>query len=221
MDWDEIDCREMQVYEVGAWLLTWLAFPGEDGSEERRGCVHASLCTHALRTRYAIDGEWAVSPQPIKPIYALRSQWEINRDLKTLQRRLRDRMIAARMAIGFLKEAATGEIPDGLHRMSINQMAELVLGDAGFAEPENIETRIWRPSLPVIHLATAIQLLLHLSEPRVGPLGLETFLLDRGIIELVIHTAEYHRSLIAHSRLKIKPRPDATTAGAAVASKSL
>jgi hypothetical protein len=60
--------------------------------------------------------------------YALRPQGEIDRDLRTLQRRLRDRMIAGRMAIGFLKEAVTGEIPElpaGIKRMSVNQMAQL------------------------------------------------------------------------------------------------
>jgi hypothetical protein len=89
--------------------------------------------------------------------------------------------------------------------MSINQMALLVLKDTGYTEPENVETRIWRPSLPVIHLATAIQVLLHLAEPLVGRLGLETLLLDRGIIELVVKTAEYHRSVILQSRVKIDP----------------
>jgi hypothetical protein len=92
-----------------------------------------------------------VSPQPIKPVYALRSQCDIDRDLRTLQRRLRDRMIAARMAIGFLKEAVTGEVPKlpaNIKRMSVNQMARLVLDDAGYTDPENVETRIWRPSLP-------------------------------------------------------------------------
>jgi hypothetical protein len=207
MDCGRIDCEQLEVYEIGASLLTRLAFPGKQESEERLSRVHASLCAYALRAKYETDGEWLVSPQPIKPIYALRPQFDIDRDLKTLQRRLRDRMIAARMAIGFLKEVVTGEVPQipGLERMSINQMALLVLKDTGYTEPENVETRIWRPSLPVIHLATAIQVLLHLAEPLVGRLGLETLLLDRGIIELVVKTAEYHRSVILQSRVKIDP----------------
>jgi hypothetical protein len=207
MDGDLTDARQLEVYEIGAWLLTRLAFPGKNESEERFSRVHASLCAHALRTKYETDGEWLVSPQPIKPLYALRPQEDIDRNLRTLERRLRDRMIAARMAIGVLKEAVTGEVPNlpGLERMSINQMALLVHADAGYTEPENVETRIWRPSLPVIHLATAIQLLLQLAEPYAGPLGLEALLLDRGIIELVVRTAEYHRSVISQSRLKIDP----------------
>jgi hypothetical protein len=167
-----IDFQQLEVYEIGAMLLTWLAFPDKSGSEEIRSRVHASLCAYALRAKYETDPEWLVSPQSIKPIYALRPQWDIDRDLKTLQRRLRDRMIAARMAIGFLKEAVTGEVPKlpaGINRMSLNQMAALVLDDADYTEPENIETQIWRPSLPVIHLATAIQVMLQIAEPETGP----------------------------------------------------
>jgi hypothetical protein len=208
MDARHVDFRRLEVYEIGARLVTLLAFPGERESEEVRSRVHASLCAYALRAKYETDPEWLVSPQPIKPIYALRPQWDMDRDLKTLQLRLRDRMIAGRMAIGFLKEAVTGEVPKlpaGINRMSVNQMARLVLDNAGFTDPENVETRIWRPSLPVIHLATAIQLLLQLAEPYASPLGLETLLLDRGIIELVVHTAEYYRSLMMQIRLKLDP----------------
>jgi hypothetical protein len=190
-------------------LVTWLAFSGESETEETRSRVHASLCNYALRAMCEIEPNCATSPQVIKPIYALRSQQDIDRDLRTLERRLRDRMVAGRMAIAFLKEALTGQapkLPAGVTRLSINQMARLVLDDTEDSEPENVETRIWRPSLPVIHLATAVQVLLQLAEPDTGPLGLEALLLSREVIELVIRTAEYHESVIARSRrLRVDP----------------
>jgi hypothetical protein len=145
-------------------------------------------------------------PQPIKPVYAFRLEQDIERDLKTLERRMRDRIIAGRMGIGFLKESVTGQVPEGLKRLSINELAELVLDDAGYSEPENVEARIWRPSLPVIHLATALRLLLHLGNPLIGPIGYEALLLGRNVIELVIRTAEYHRVLFTQSRfLRLDP----------------
>jgi hypothetical protein len=52
--------------------------------------------------------------------------------------------------------------------------------------------------LPVIHLASAVQVLLSIAEPEVGPIGLEALLLSREVIELV--TAEYHETVIAQSR---------------------
>ena len=168
--------------------------------------LHASLCSYALRIRSASEPDQTTVPQPIKPIYAFRLKQDISRDLRTLERRMRDRMIAGRMGIGFLKEAVTGRVPEGLKRLSINELAELVRDDAGYSEPENVEARIWRPSLPVIHLATALQVLLHLSDPQIGPIGYEALLLSRGVIELVIRTAEYHRVLFTKCRsLRLDP----------------
>lgn len=80
-----------------------------------------------------------------------------------------------------------------LKRLSINELAELVRDDARYSGPENVETRIWRPSLPVIHLATALQVLLYLGDQQIGPIGYESLLLGRNVIELVIRTAEHHR----------------------------
>jgi hypothetical protein len=199
-----IDFNRVEIYEAGALLVTLLAYPEE--SEEVRSQVHASLCAHALRVRCAVEPDWAIPPQPMKPIYALRRQDDNDRSLRTLERRVRDRMVAGRMAMGFLKEAVTGQIPAGIKRLSINEMALLVLNDVEYSEPENVETRIWRPSLPVIHLASALQLLLHITDPRIGPIGLESLLLARNVIELLIRTAEYHEALVAQSRyLRLPP----------------
>jgi hypothetical protein len=140
-----IDFNRVEIYEAGALLVTLLAYPEE--SEEVRSQVHASLCAHALRVRCAVEPDWAIPPQPMKPIYALRRQDDNDRSLRTLERRVRDRMVAGRMAMGFLKEAVTGQIPAGIKRLSINEMALLVLNDVEYSEPENVETRILAPEL--------------------------------------------------------------------------
>jgi hypothetical protein len=203
-----VDFNRVEVYEAGAMLLSVLACPG-DREEEMRAGVHASLCHHGLRVICENNPDWALSPQRMKPIYALRTSPEVRRDLRTLQRRLRDRMAAGRMAIGLLKEKLTGhsiELPAGLSRVSVNQMARLVLDDAGQTDPENVKARIWRPSLPVVHIASAVQVFLQLAEPKLGRIGLETFLLDRWAIECVVRAAEYHASIIAQTgRLPIDP----------------
>ena len=84
--------------------------------------------------------------------------------------------------------------------MQINQLAELVLDDTRFTDPHNVETRIWRPSLPVVHLASAIQVYLTLREADTPQIGLETLLLNRAMIESVIQGAAYHETLMAQSR---------------------
>ena len=112
------------------------------------------------------------------------------------------------MAIAFL-EALRGEVKTSrpeTPRLSLNQLSELVLGDTSFTDPDNVETRIWRPSLPVIHFCSAIQVLLSLAEADVGLIPLEALLLNRKVIELIIRTAEYHETLLAQSRhLRFEP----------------
>jgi hypothetical protein len=196
-----IDLNRLAVYEAGALLVTLLAFP--DASDETQGNVHASLCNYALQIRSALEDDCTILPHPIKPFYAFRSERDCNRDLRTLVRRWRDRMVAGRMGIAFLKEALPGqvlELPPTVKRLSINQLAELVLDDTRFTDPHNLETRIWRPSLPVVHLASAIQVYLTLREADTALVGLETLLLNRAMIELVIQAAAYHETLMAQSR---------------------
>src|ERR1700738_2313723 len=196
-----IDFNRLAVYEAGALLVTLLAFP--DASDETQDNVHASLCNYALKVRSAIEPDWTLVPQPIKPFYAFRSERDCNRDLRTLVRRWRDRMVAGRMGTAFLKEALPGqvlELPPTVKRLSINQLAELVLDDTRFTDPQNVETRIGRPSRPVVHLASAVQVYSTLREADTPLTCLESLLLNREMIELVIQGAAYHETLMAQSR---------------------
>ena len=200
------DFNHLEVYEAGALLVSLLAYPGEGREDDERRCgVYTSLCACVLRARAEADPDWATEPQLVKPIYAAQSKSDCDKGLRELKRRLRDRMIAARMAYPFLKEAETGEVPElppSVKRLSINAMSELVLEDAGYSEPENVETRIWRPSLPVIHLASAVHNYLHLIE--IEALGLRGLLTCRDVIEYVIRNAEYFEALVGRSnRLRV------------------
>src|SRR5213080_2595446 len=103
-----IDFNRLEVYEAGALLVTLLAYP--DASDEIQGDVHASLCNYALKIRSALEPDWSFVPQPIKPLYAFRSERDCNRDLRTLVRRWRDRMVAGRMGIAFLRETLPGQV---------------------------------------------------------------------------------------------------------------
>lgn len=83
----------------------------------------------------------------------------------TLKNRLKQRMAAARMGLGLWhKDIPDIEVrlPEGMTRVSIDQLSKLVRSDTHIDDPENIEKLIWRQSLPVIHLAMAAQVELHL-----------------------------------------------------------
>jgi hypothetical protein len=207
-----INSNRRAVYDVGAVLLSLLAHPPMASGDKDWKRLQRTLCHVFLKDRSERDPEWARRRQSIKPIYAFVPEKEAKRNMRTLDRRLRDRMAAARVAIAFLQEAKLGvrppTLPKSVKRLSVNQMADLVCDDAGMSSPENFETRVWRPSLPVIHLAAALQVLLQ-DENRAGRklLSWGNVMQDRGIVKRVIREAEEYRGLIAKSpRLKIKPK---------------
>lgn len=205
-----IDFSNSEVHECGATLVTLLAIPKDDEEDSARGRLHASLCALALRARYE-DSAVEHLPQLMKPIHAFRKDKDIGRDLRTLRRRLRDRMVAARMAIGFLQEVELGRLPPlprAIERLSVNQLSELVLEDAGQTDPENVETRIWRPSLPVIHLAAATAVMIDVFE-RAGFQGLSFahVMTQRPLIEAIVREAQRYEELLPQStRLRIDPQ---------------
>jgi hypothetical protein len=75
-------------------------------------------------------------------------------------------------------------------------MSGLVLADAGQSEAKNVETRIWRPSLPVIHLAAATQILLDVGARHDRPLHIGDLLTSRLVIEAIIQEARRYETLI-------------------------
>jgi hypothetical protein len=143
--------------ESAAALLTFLAYPEPEADEATLGNTLAFLCHRNLIMRYLTDEAWATIPQVMKPIYAFHKEPSGN-EVRQLNRRLRDRIAAARMAVPFFQEVALGrmpKLPRRMKRLSLNQMSAFVMDDIDVKDPENIGSRIWRPSLPVIHLALA------------------------------------------------------------------
>ena len=207
----KLNLNKPEVFEEGARLVTLIAYPGERDADALQGGLHQSLCSMVLRARFDSDPEWASSPQLIMPIYAFRDERLIARDLKPLKRRIRDRMVAGKMAIALLKEAQTGklpELPKRISRMTLNQLSEMVLPDSGQADPEKVEARIWRASIPVIHLCAAVQMAISEAK-RIGLVNFNigAFIQSRALIEWVVESAEEFERLFAKSRYrKVDPK---------------
>jgi hypothetical protein len=64
-------------------------------------------------------------------------------------------------------------------------------------ESGNVETRIWRPSLPVIHLAAALAVIMQqTSEEGCGEIDIGQLLTQRWITERVADLGERYAALI-------------------------
>jgi rRNA-processing protein FCF1 len=195
--------------ECTSAFMAILAYP-ETKNEEEKANLQASLCYLNYRSRAELDMDWAVTPQLIKPIYAFRDKKQVDHDLKPLKRRLRDRMLAAKMAMAFLQEVELGEsiqLPKNVERLTISQLAANLIEEVRLTESKNIETRIWRPSIPVIHLATATALVIdHLEKSGVEKPSIGHLLSYPDLIKQVIDISNQHADiLIKSSKVSIKP----------------
>jgi hypothetical protein len=194
----DVSLKGKEVYERGATLLTVLAYPNERDAE-RRLQLYLSLCGRALWLRHVIEpDDWM--PITVRPQYVFRDRKIIDRHVAFAGRRMQERLVAGRMAVLFFRRAEIGALPplpDGIKRLSINQMAAFVLDDAGQADLENVEKRFWRPSKPVIHLATAAALVGQELQKADVPLLLDSFLFHEALIEAVLRRAELLKELIS------------------------
>jgi hypothetical protein len=100
------------------------------------------------------------------------------------------------MSIPYLQQAhgLTPTLPPGMARWSINELSALVLDDANQSDPGNVETRIWRSSLPVIHLAAAVAVAISEGERTGHPhTSYGDILCNKNLIEEIISRAEMPR----------------------------
>lgn len=206
------DFQHLAPYEPGAILLSLLVYPEPDVSEATLGGLQRVLCHLTLKARALENSNWAISPQEIKPIYAFVEAKEVDTALRQFKRRLRDRMIAARMGIAFLKEVdsiKTGQalvLPRSIERLTLNQLSELALDDLESDDSGNVETRIWRPSLPVIHLASAIAVLIDQAKQQSGrDISFADFMANPDLARSAIEVANKYQAMFLESeRLKLK-----------------
>ena len=207
MPFDE-NLKYDEVYERGAVLLTALAYP-QQTDPTRSLQLYQSLCGKALWLKHLAEpDDW--TPITVKPQYVFRHYTSINRDVGFVVKRVRERMVAGRTAIPFFQQAELGRLPPlpkDVQRLSLNQMAEFVLDDAGQAETGNLERRIWTPSRPVIHLAAAAAIAGQQLRQSGYPLALESLLFHRWLIEAITRLAEELEALIAKDP-KFPVRPE-------------
>jgi len=201
-----IDSAQLAPYEAWALLMTYLAFPAPNAAERTLLEAFTALCHVHLSMRARRDEPWAIQPQPIKPLYAFLDPKVVNRALRTFDRRLRDRMVAARMASAFLKEVIGKDafkLPRTVKRLSLNELSAFVAADLEEVEPGNIEQRVWRASLPVIHLAVALALRIDAAQREGTPRGAVE--LDPACVPGLIEQAQQIQSFVlasTHLRLR-------------------
>jgi len=202
----EVDLSAPDLFEVAALVISTWAWPGATEAAGRHR-LYLSLCSWFIRDHAARDPEWAQQPQWIRPDQACRADADIKQDRRTLDTRIKDRVTAGHMAIAFLQEAETGtvpKLPPGVARLSVNQLAGHAQRERGIADLANIKTRVWRPSLPVIHLCAAWAVIAqeHFNEHGTR-LVLDQVMRRPEFLALLIYRAQLYEPLVERSRMNI------------------
>ena len=206
-----IPLSSASIYESGAVLFSYLAFP-EPEAEARRADVHAALCHLALRATGDEDSDWLWTPTPIKPGYALMREAEVQRATRTMDRRLRERLDAAIVAKPFLEEVAPGQqprLPPGVDKPTLAALGKYVLfrsrATVDVSDVRNFHARVWQASLPVIHLAVALNVLFERTlAAGMGKLAVHDLIRSREAVEFLTRTAtELEPIILANPRFGI------------------
>lgn len=203
----EVDLFAPDPYEISALVISNWAWPGANETAGRER-LYLSLCSWFIRDRAEREPEWAQNPQMIRPNQACRSDGDLRRDFRTLNRRIKDRTMVGHVAIAFLQEAETGvvpKLPPGVPRMSANALVQNQLEDRKITDTANFLSRLWRPSRSVLHLCAAWAVIAqeHFKE-HAAPLILEKAMRRPDFLALLLHRAQLYESLLERSRLKIR-----------------
>lgn len=206
----EINPRTMLPYEAAAQVLTLLAFPPDGPPNTALDQRYEEICAWVIRRLAERDPRWASEPRALRPIHALTAPERVAAVGRTMQTALERRLTAGRMAAPFIDQATAGDqalrLPSGVKRLSLNEIAAYAAGADG--DPTNLETRAFRPSIPVLHLCVALAW----TRVLLGERGAD----DRSIIDFLISemdvlrafieaARDFEASLLASTKLQIAP----------------
>ncbi len=156
----------MPDFMTGALILSILAWPTAEEAPRFRK-VSQELMAEVLRQTKrsnpgAIDNQRRLWPQcDWNALLAMADKRRMASG--SLRKRLEQRMVAAKVAIALTHDELFGQparLPPPLTGLSIDQLANSVRQETVIDDPENVEKLVWRKSLPIVHLAISIQLIL-------------------------------------------------------------
>lgn len=169
-------------------LATWMCWPGVDDDALRAKRFNEMCCWsfHQLVARHPGS---EILPWSVKPIYVSVAPSRFDYGSKEFAKRLARMLNFGHESMVFIKAEATGrpELFPGMKKLTVSALidaradADAERGEP-ITEPANFR-RLWRPSLPVIHLAAAWQVQLQIYACAERDIDMHAFFHDRAVIE--------------------------------------
>lgn len=205
----EINPRAMLPYEAAAQVLTLLSFPPDAPPDAALNQRFEEMCAYVIRRLAERDPEWAGEPRALRPMHALIAPERVATVARTMQTALERRLAAGRMAVPFIDQAALGDaaakLPPGAKRLSLNETAAYA---GAYGDASNLESRAFRPSIPVLHLCAALAWMRALlGERSPDDHSIVDFLIsDTNVLRAFVAVAQdFEAPLLASTKLMIAP----------------
>lgn len=155
----DFDLNELLEFEVGAQFMALLTYPKATESKQRHN-VFLGLCAAYAAEQVRSTPTEATYLRVNRPKYFGVAPKHSRQALRLVRTSLKHRLLAALMARPFIGQALEGDnyaLPPGLGELTPSTMAERISTIHNISPTENLMHRIWRPSLPVLHLAVGLE----------------------------------------------------------------
>lgn len=201
-----IDFDKLESYEIAALLFALLSAPPSVASDKEFNDYYFGLVSDFLHLKIHNDPEWAQISQNIKPYYLSISSDKAARIAVKSDKKIQNRLNAAHIAIQKLIEVAHPEKLNHInYDLSLNKMIENLDQFEGIKDLDNFETRVWRTSIPIIHLAVALAIIMNDASVNFGiRLDYNSFYEDKSLTKRLIDEAKKYAKDLQQTSLKIK-----------------
>lgn len=195
------DFAVTEPYEIAATLFSLIAYPPTQYKSYKIDLCMMGLITKYLHWKRRTDDTWATSYQKIKPIFLDLKESQFEQIEKKFDETLQVRLNAAFIAKRWLEESSN------LHskkRPTIQAFIDELADYKGISDIDNLRARVWRNSIPVIHLSMALAKVIDLmqNELKLIPTYFWFFENPNLVKEIIKYAADLKEEILA-SRIKI------------------
>ena len=190
--------------ETSARFFAALAFPGVDQVTDRQDAVAAWAGSYLHEQNRVDQTDEPFEDRRLNEFVSLPPRW-CKRTMRNASRKLRGRYILARALRPWVQEALglTQILPPGVDKSTQQKISLWLFNDDGDSA-NNFRKRVWRPSLPVAHIAIAHDLIF--SGYGREQMTFTTNLANVGLIELIVGLARHMEAVVCGTpRFKVAP----------------
>jgi len=209
---DQPTATERRIYRLsevgpgfaGALLIGLLAYPGREEEDAAKRAA-LKISAQAYLERHPQPGPWVSVTSPFGGAALPVDLKTLEAGSKSLEKRLRRRIVFGRLALQPILALETGSSPLRTWGGSWNRAAAIrqAMDDGDISDARNFDRDYWKPSLPVAHLACAWVAMLLRHKGDLGAVPINRFPEDPRFLAAFLAESTRFEGLVEASDLHI------------------